>query len=104
MKNITVFEAMEIVSITDVNLELNQKMLKVIEIFNLIKHTEERIEAHGKLDKQWSRLGVSIMHDRVEFEKHTDSLKNIKKDYYNSLESLQLQVEKEKHTAGYFKQ
>jgi len=103
MKTIFNFKAMEIIGETNVNLELNQKMLKVIGTANLIKEVEKRILIHDKRAKQWVSLGLSILSDVNRLQLYIKMLKRLKKYYYNSLESLQLQVEKEKHTAGYFK-
>ena len=103
MKTIFNFKAMEIIGEANVNLELNQKMLKVIGTANLIKEVEKRIVLHDKRSKQWVRLGLGILSDVNRLQLYIKMLKRLKKYYYNALESLQLQVEKEKHTSGYFK-
>ena len=103
MKNISQFKSMEIVGKCNTNDVIHQKMLKVMGIANLITECGNRITRHEKEMIEWERLGLGIKLSVYRYELYTNMTKRLKKSYYNALESLQLQVEKEKHTAGYFK-
>lgn len=98
-QSIDIFSEAEIVS------ELSQKILRVIGYKNMIDKNTERI---GVKKVQLSE-GMTFLYGmdfRVQFQNNViegeKMQKRLKKSYYDALESLQLQIEKEKHTKNYF--
>tara|TARA_R110000803_G_scaffold63443_4_gene124130 strand:- start:1558 stop:1902 length:345 start_codon:yes stop_codon:yes gene_type:complete len=103
-KDLTDNQAINIFADMQVDDVLTQKILRVGAYRNLIKECDKRITDFTKREKEYTN-GFFNMRDwcAEKVVNYTNVLVRLKKSYYNALESLQLQVEKEKMTKGYFK-